>query len=208
MDRIVKKIFVIIAAMIFASFVLITSIVRTTSPKYVFYGHLPSDNKNQKSAAGVDYVLPYPGILPDHFLWPAKALRDKIWLLLTKDDKRRAELKLLFADKRIAMADILAKKGNAELAVVTAQKAEMYLEKALSALEGINGDISQILTQIAKASLKHEEVLLAMKNYVPVDATPLIEKVLETTRRVYQKSSQELNERQLPVPERVFSKER
>ena len=80
----------------------------------------------------VDYPLPWPGILPDHFLYPVKMIRDRIWFWLTTDSLKKAELLLKFADKRIWAAQMLVDKGKADLGVTTATKAEKYLERAIS----------------------------------------------------------------------------
>jgi len=104
----------------------------------------------------VDYYLPYPGILPDHFLYPVKVIRDKILLFLTTDPMRRAERLLHFADKRIEAARLLAESGKTALAVKTAVAAEDLLGQAINQEKPATG--------LAKAVAKHAEVLLKIEH--------------------------------------------
>src|SRR5690606_8329732 len=54
-----------------------------------------------------DYYLPYPGILPDHMLYPLKMIRDKMRLLLANNLSTKTSLQLLYANKRIGAAEVL-----------------------------------------------------------------------------------------------------
>lgn len=195
---------IVFASLVFAFSVLGTSVLRTTQPTYVFSGEGNVAGTNVASpSATVDYYLPYPGILPDHFLWPFKALRDRVWLFLTRDPGKRAELLLLFADKRIGMAEALIRGGKAELGVGTATKAEKYLEKAFlqqERAEQAGVDTGDFLERLAKASLKHREILEELMSVVPEDARPVINETLDYPKRVYEKSAHGLNERGRPVP--------
>lgn len=198
---------IILASLVFATAVLGTSILRTTGPNYAFSGPLPEVAGESTPSASIEYYLPYPGILPDHFLWPAKALRDRVWLFLTRDEAKRADLLLLFADKRVGMADVLIRGGKPELGVETAQKAGQYLEQALEAqtLAAQRGvDTAEFLDRLARSSLKHQEVLEALMSAAPEDARPLLNQAIDYPRGVYEKVSQELNERGRPVPTADF----
>src|SRR3990167_744470 len=64
----------------------------------------------------IQYDLPYPGILPDHPLYVFKTTRDKILEFFTRGNIKKAELYLLFSDKRAKMSQELAKKGKSKLA--------------------------------------------------------------------------------------------
>ena len=48
---------------------------------------------------GIEYVLPYPGILPTHPLYFLKIVRDRIIELLISDRVNKAEFYILQADK-------------------------------------------------------------------------------------------------------------
>lgn len=194
---------IILSSLVFAIAVLGTSVLRTTGPNYAFSGPMSQVAGESTPSASVEYYLPYPGILPDHFLWPLKALRDRLWLFLTRDEAKRADLLLLFADKRVGMANVLIRGGKPELGVETAQKAGQYLEQAFAAqqkAEREEEDAAQFLDRLARSSLKHQEVLEALMTWVPEDARPMLNRAIDYSRRVYEKTTQELNERNRPVP--------
>lgn len=195
---------IVIASLVFASSVLFTSIFRTASPQYVFSqaGQVESATTEWGEDV-IDYYLPYPGVLPDHFLWPIKALRDKLWLLVVRDSGKRAEVLLLFADKRVGMARELVRGGKPELGVSTATKAEKYLEQALAEAEKAQAkgtSMDAFYERIAKSSLKHEEVLSALMKISSEDARPVLNKTLGYPKGVYEKATHKLNELGRPVP--------
>lgn len=169
----IKKILLISSALIFAFGVLGTSVIRTSastaSKNYkvtllesTSAGKTATDTAIQK----VDYFLAYPGILPDHFLYPLKMIRDRITLFFTVDSLRKIDILLLFSDKRIGAAKALMEKGKANLAITTATKAEKYLERAVNqervAREGGKNTSGQ-QDKLLKATFKHEEVLLEIE---------------------------------------------
>lgn len=104
--------------------------------------------------AGVNYYLPYPGILPDHPLYWVKMTRDRLQLWLIADKEVRAEKMLLYADKRLGAGWALIEGQKADLGVTTLTKAEKYLEQAAKL-----GENQSFKDKINKARLKHQEVL-------------------------------------------------
>lgn len=84
---------------------------------------------------GEDYQLPYPGILPNHPLYTIKMFRDRALEVFTREPTRKAQLYLLFADKRIFAAQILSE-TDWVLSERTASKAEKYFLKAKSSIIG------------------------------------------------------------------------
>ena len=59
----------------------------------------------------VAYELPFPGkVLPDSPFWVFKVIRDKVWYGLSFSHLKKAELALLFSDKRLGSAKILFEK--------------------------------------------------------------------------------------------------
>lgn len=108
----------------------------------------------------VDYPLPYPGILPNHFLYPLKMARDKIILFLIADPQKRAEFNLLQADKRLQAAIFLVQedKNNAQLAVTTIEKGENYYHDAVQQAIGLQKegkDVTGLLSNLDHAARKH-----------------------------------------------------
>lgn len=199
---------IIFALLFFAFGVLGTSILRTTTPRYAFSQNPPKEIAAQdQEKLSIDYYLPYPGILPDHFLWSLKALRDRIWLFLTTDPTKRAELLLLFADKRIGAAKALIDGGKFELGASTATKAEKYLEQAVAQEKKAKekgADTGQFLEKLARAILKHREVLEEIYKKVPEDARPIVTTTIDYPKRLFTQVSQRLNELGRPVPSDPF----
>lgn len=111
----------------------------------------------------VEYLLPFPGILPDNPLYFLKAGRDRIMDFLIVDPVRKAEFYILQADKRLGMAVQLSDKGNATLAETTLSKGETYMEKAVSTLANYKAGGKEIpgylLDRLIKSLAKHVEVL-------------------------------------------------
>lgn len=110
----------------------------------------------------VDYIMPYPGILPDHPLYPLKAIRDKIYDSLLTDLIKKTEFKLLMADKRVIMTQKLLEKGRPELAETTMSKASKYYEEAVLTLYKARNQGRDTLKQTTKlidSAKKYEELV-------------------------------------------------
>lgn len=121
--------------------------------------------------ASNSYTLPYPGILPNHRLYPLKNMRDTLLEWFTRDLNKKAELYLLYADKRIWMAQMLGDQNEWELAEKTADKAENYLFKSKEAIEqsreiGGAPNIS-FMAKLKKAPYKHYEILRGLVSKAP-----------------------------------------
>lgn len=199
----------IVSTLIFALGILFTSVVRTASVKYVFSQEATEQEvSSPEEKIEIDYVLPYPGrISPDHPLWLVKAIRDRLWLLLTTNSSRKAELKLLFADKRLVMSKDLFEKDKPGIAFSTLTKAEKYLEEACDLEEknrqkGI--DTSEFLTTLTKASLKHRQMIDEILKIAPEDAKPGIIRTQDYPKNVYSKTRNALQEKGLPIVENPF----
>lgn len=207
-----RKITVILPILIIAFGVLFTSILRTAAVKYEFNGTSNINSQNTsvlgESDVNIDYHLAYPGrVLPDSILWPIKALRDKVWLMLTTNSNRKAELKLLFADKRLGSSKVLFERNKPEEGYSTLTKAEKYLEEASNTEEENRkkgNDTSEFLERLAKASLKHYEVMQEIKAIAPEDATPRIIDTENYAKRVYERSRDALMEIGKTPPENPF----
>lgn len=186
----IKKYFPALLFLIFAFTVLLTSVMRTASVKYDFKGEscLPSAD-NDSGKITINYNLPYPGrIIPDSILWPIKALRDRIWLFITADPGRKADIKLLFADKRIGMALLLFEKGDADRGFSTITKAEKYLEEAYrqGKANKQNGcDTIEFNQRLTHACLKHYQMMESMIEVSPEDAKPKIVELQNYPKAIY-----------------------
>lgn len=112
----------------------------------------------------VNYNLPYPGILPDHPLYPIKVVRDKLYDFFLRDLIKKTEFKLLMADKRLGMGIALMDKGKPELAEQTISKGTKYYEEAVLTLykaEQEGRDVSIVKNKLIDASKKYQEIILA-----------------------------------------------
>ncbi len=130
-----KKIAVVLSTVTFAFIVLSISVLRSSAirPSIDVFSATPRPELKedvQDKKIEIAYVMPFPGrILPDSPFWPVKALRDKVWLGITTNPMKKAELSLLFADKRLMSSFELFKINKPQLAYATLTKAEKYLEE-------------------------------------------------------------------------------
>jgi hypothetical protein len=109
-----------------------------------------------------EYILPYPGMLPDHPLYNLKRMRDYILERLIADPIKKSEFYILQADKRLQMGVYLTAQGKNALAESTISKGEKYLEKAQGIMSGLkaNGTLpSYIIEKYENALGKHQEVI-------------------------------------------------
>lgn len=208
-----KKLALASSVLIFAFGILFTSVLRTAAVKYEFSDSpdIALEGSPQvlgEEAVDIDYYLPYPGrVLPDSPIWPLKALRDRVWLWITTNPSRSAELKLLFADKRMAMSKALFENGKAEIGFSTLTKATKYLEEASTQerenrKEGV--DTSDFLERIAKASLKHAQVMEEIIMIAPEDAIPGVIASEDYAKKAYEDAKNALLELGLEPPENPF----
>jgi hypothetical protein len=205
-----RRIAGILLTVSFAFGILFTSFLRTVRINYAFSSSpspTPSQANTQEEIK-VDYLLPYPGrILPDNPLWYLKVVRDKIWFLVTTNSGKQAELKLLFADKRLASSKVLFEKGKNELGFSTLTKAEKYLEEAVN-IEIRNRekgmDTFEFLNKLANSSLKHREVIETILQMAPEDAKPEVIKTEDYAINAYKSARDALLSKGLPVPKSPF----
>ncbi len=137
----------------------VTAVEASPSPSSVAASPQPSMEQGKKD----QYILPYPGILPDHPLYFIKRLRDFLLDKLVVDPVRKAELYILQADKRLNMGIFLVGKQKEALAEETISKGEKYLNGAvygLLALKTTGGDVPQfVVERLEKSLAKHSDVV-------------------------------------------------
>jgi len=115
------------------------------------------------SQGKVIYDLPYPGILPDNPLYSLKMIRDRMVDIATRDNTKKAELYLLYSDKRFASAIILANKGKFSLAISSLSKGEKYFSKipilvSEAKKQGVSPNQS-FLYRLKLSNDKHKEII-------------------------------------------------
>lgn len=113
---------------------------------------------------GVDYYLPYPGLLPDHPLYFLKMVRDRFRVWLAGDKEAKVGELMMCADKRIGAALVLVEGNKTDLGVTTALKAEQYLKQAADLLKELEND--ELKERVGLAVAKHEEVLRGIEERV------------------------------------------
>lgn len=205
-----KKALLVAGVLIFAFSIFFVSIFNSSAIKYPS-SQLAEQRINCGEIPKVDYVLPYTGkILPDSPLWKIKALRDRVWFDVTASPLRRAELALLFADKRLVMSQMLFDKEQYDVAVSTYTKAEKYLlvavgEEKKARNRGINTD--SFLIKLEMASLKHTEIAEGWKSYLPEDIKPFISKTQIYAENSYKEAINALYSRGLPVLKDPFNRD-
>lgn len=183
-----KNLIFVLAAMVFALGILMTSVVRTTA---LTAAKLAAKNLTPTPAVvqvpkPVDYFLAYPGVLPDHMLYSLKMIRDRVWLWLTADPLKRGQTLLLFADKRLGAGKALIEGGKIDLGVTTLTKGEKYLEQSIAQAilaKSKGRDASLLLENLSRATLKHEEVLLGVREKLDESQKRVIDNLLDYSRR-------------------------
>lgn len=123
---------------------------------------------NVKKAS--DYVLPFPGILPDNILYTLKIARDKVFEFLIVDQVKKADFYLLQADKRLTSGEALIAKSKFLLGEQTISKAEKYLIQAadMASLAAARGkETGDVIDRLKKASLKHALVIEELRKKGP-----------------------------------------
>jgi len=205
------RILATISVLLFAFAILAVSILQSSEITYTFANINPGITNSIEGVPQVSYTLPFAGVvLPDSPLWFLKAIRDKIWFKVTSSPIRRAELALMFSDKRLAASKILFEKGNSNLGVSTLVKGEKYLEIALEQekiARARGEDTSAFLLKIATSSLKHREIIDSLMRYVPDEAKAYIIKSENYAINAYTTSRDVLNSKNLICPFNPFDRE-
>lgn len=196
-----------ISAFILAFGILSISFLKSASIRYAFTQASPKPS-DQPSSITIEYQLPYPGkIMPDHPLWLLKASRDQVWYKISGSSSKKAELSILFADKRLLMSRALFEKTKPDLGFSTLTKAEKYLEKALveeSLARKEDQDTSQLLVKIATSALKHREIINEILEIAPGDAKPEIVTIEGKAIDVYKRAVEALNSKGVVAPINPF----
>ncbi len=189
--------------------VLLASVVKASAIEYNFTQKPSPAPTTNIPSVGIVYNVAYPGIvLPDNPLWPLKVLRDRIWLSFTFNPIKKSELYLLLADKRLASAQILYKKGKSELATSVLTKAEKYLEASvdeekIAKDQGL--DTSNLLHKLSLCSLKHREVIDQLVLYAPEDAKPRIVETGNYSKRAFDEVKVRLSQIGVAAPKNPFN---
>lgn len=194
----IGKILVTSLALVFGFLILFISLVRTVNSQMKsqnyqveFFSEEGQNSADQK----VNYYLPYPGILPDHFLYPLKMIRDRLLVFLTEDPLKKGQLFLLYADKRLAAGKSLFEKGKVDLGITTITKAEKYLEKALIQEEiarKAGKNTQEFLEKLYLSSQKHQEIISELSAKSQSEEKKILESFLRYPKEVYEETLKRL----------------
>lgn len=204
-----KRIAVVLSTLTFAFLILAISVFNSCSPRVFSASPKPTSPATVvETETKIDYVFVYPGgILPDSPFWYLKALRDRIWLAVTTNPMRKAELSLLFADKRLMATEQLFKNNKPQLALTTLTKAEKYLQNAsnLEIQERKKGtDTKSFLLTLSKASLAHIAKIKKLIGLAPDDIKPGVIKVGDYPDNVFKQSRDALQSYGIVPPKNPF----
>ncbi len=193
-----RKFVLSFAVFLVALAVLSVSVLQTASVSYALSVPTPTPKIAIGSkVADINYSFPYPGtITPENPFWSFKAIRDRILYTFTFKPLKKAELALLFADKRLLLSKSLFENKKPDLALSTLSKGEKYLEIAATQ-EGLarkNGvDTKDFLNKLALSSLKHRQFIEDMLILVPEDGKPTVIKTEDYCKNTYKYSRDALN---------------
>lgn len=193
-----RRILLSSTAFVVAVVILSVSVLQSSSVSYALsIATPPAKSVLEKVSPEIEYIFPFPGkILPDSPLWSFKALRDKVWYSITLNPLKKAQLALLFSDKRLLVSKTLFENKKPDIALSTLSKGEKYLEIAVNQ-EGVarakGVDTKDFLTKLASASLKHRQVIEEMLPLVPEDGKPTVIKSLDYSKETYKYSRDGLN---------------
>ena len=199
-----KKFLIVLGVFIFAFAILSVSILASSAIVYPSVGQVVRGNGPKTEISEINYQLPVAGtVLPDSPFWSLKALRDKVWYLISPSPLKKAELALLFSDKRLVSAQTLLGEGKATIAISTLTKGEKYLELAVTeekVARSQNYDTSEFLTKLATASLKHRGVIGSLLPTVPEQGKPVVIAIENYSENSYKAARDVLYSKGMPVP--------
>src|SRR5688572_9010962 len=126
-----RKFLLGISVFAFAFAILSVSVLESVNVSYVLASTATPSPVSTPSPYEVDYEIAYVGrILPDSSMWPIKAGRDRLLYLFTFNHLKKADLALLFSDKRLISSRTLFESKKPDIALSTLTKGEKYLEIA------------------------------------------------------------------------------
>lgn len=189
---------------IFIAFAILSiSFLRIATPTYTYSPMVLSEKiETEVMPEKIDYQLAYQGkIGPDNPLWYAKAVRDRARYMVTFNPTKKAELNLLYADKRLNSSIELFKNNKPDLGLITLTKAEKYLESAELQMT----DDNELYKKIGLSSLKHREVIEnEILPITPEDLRPQVIKTLNYSKEVYTKVKEHMLSKGLVPPTNPF----
>lgn len=164
LDTNMKKLLIVISAMLLSVGVLLISMSRASleiMAKDEREGKLRVDPVIVKDQ--VVYMLPQTNMLPDNPLYAIKEMRGWLWQKFSENgNEKEIKIVLVLADKKIAEAKKLTNKGKYDLALETSIEALNKLKYAKDLAVEIpkqSPGQKQLRTQIKEAAMAYEEII-------------------------------------------------
>jgi hypothetical protein len=178
---------------IFFTFVLVLiSAIRISNPQMLTYNISSQSTVNPQNSEFTSYpfdkntyyLLPYPGILPNHPIYWLKMIRDQFHLFLTNSSQKKVDLLLKFADKRLSAGTLLIENNQISLGVTTITKAEKYLLKAGHILKQELKKEGALPTyeKVAITFTKHKYHIQQLKKYLNDSQKGILSDVVSTNQ--------------------------
>ena len=136
------------------------------------------------------------GITPDSPLYGLDRLMENMRLGLTFNKQKKAERALMIAEERMAEAGEMVEMGKREKAQTAMNHHERYMEKARTAMEGIESNGNEKTAQMALKKMA------MIQNHVEAHT----EKIEAVKNRILEKHQDSMTEEQLAHLEEVFGK--
>lgn len=154
----------------------------------VFYLISNSQSITLPEKEEVVYDLPYPGMLPDNPLHIFKDMRDGIFEFFTRDNLKKAELLLLYSDKRVRAAELLVGKGKSALAAETLLEAEKNSLKippllAETKKQGATAP-GTFLLKLKQSNVKHRQVIEKLLQQSPQGEQDRFDEIVKINKEV------------------------
>jgi len=184
-----------ISSFLLAVVILLVSVTRAASVRYVFsQSATPMPTETREFT--VDYVLPFDEDVSTHSpKWLMESVRDRISTAISGNANAKAQDILSMADKRLVAAWSYCKDGDWSRAISLFAKSEHYLDATKNFSFSSKDLQSGFLYTLADASLKHREVLEEAMLTAPEDAKPIISKMLNTPKVVFNEVNVEIARR-------------
>jgi ribosomal protein L17 len=113
------------------------------------------------------YKTPESSVAANSLIYPIKNMRDDLWIKMSTDGKKKTEIYLLIADKKIKEAnDLYNSKSNEKFIVKTANEALNNLKEAKSNLKDVQLDkteIDKINQQLMESGRAYERIIKSWK---------------------------------------------
>lgn len=129
-------------------------------------------------------ILPNPGLLPDSPFYFLKNWGERVGTFFTFGDMAKAERFADLAEIRLSEAQALVEKEKPEVSEKTLIRYQNRLSHALTKAEEAKTkghDVDEVLTKVAEATLKHQEVLANVYEKVPEQAKEAIQRAMEAS---------------------------